>query len=358
MNSKNTLIWLVIAAALFAFIFAFEHFLRPAGTEPFAILPDLQPSAATSVRVIPANALEIQADHTYGTWFLTKPIVYPAQSAAVEALLTALQKLTPAIRVSASELRNQRGAEANYGFETPQISLVIEAGSQRWQLLVGKKTAPGDQVFLRVVGTDGAFVADADWLKYLPRSFNDWRDTALVNFHGDTPNWIVLTNSTKVIELHRNATNHLWQMTRPLVARADSSRITEALQRLQTASVAQFITDNPKADLTSFDLQPADLDLWIGRGTNFVTALHVGKNPTNDSSLVYTKREDWNAISTTAREPLSPWFGAVNDFRDPYLLELSAPVAEIEVRGDSNFTLQKQGTNGWRMVGGNFPVDA
>ena len=105
-------------------------------------------------------------------------------------------------------------------------------------------------------------------------------------------------------------------------------------------------------------LQPADLDLWLGRGTNFVTAIHIGKSPANNSSLVYAQREGWNTVVTTAKEPLSPWFGAVNDFRDPYLLELSAPVAEIEVRGKSDFTLQRQGTNDWRVVGENFPADA
>jgi hypothetical protein len=358
MNSKNTLVWLVIAAALFAFIFAFEHFLRPNGTELSAILPDLQPATVTSVQVIPANALEIRADRTNGAWLLTKPITYPAQSTAMETLLAALQKLTPAIRISAGELREQRGAEADYGFETPSVSLVIEAGDQRWQLLVGNKTAPGDQVFLRVVGTDGAFVTDTDWLKYLPRSPDDWRDTALVNFNDGAPDWIVLTNGTKVIELHRNATNQLWQMTRPLLARANSGRITEAFQRLQTARVSQFVTDNPKADLSSYELQPANLDLWFSRGTNFVTAIHIGKSLATNSSLVYAQHDGWNTVVTTAKEPLSPWFGTVNDFRDPYLLELSAPVAEIGVRGKSDFTLQRQGTNGWRVVGENFPADA
>jgi hypothetical protein len=357
MNSKSTLFWLFVAAALFIFIFVFEHFFRPAPAEPSSILTDLQPSTVTSVQVIPANALEISAERTNGTWLLTKPILYPAQPAAIEALLAALQKLTPAIRISAGELREQRSAEADYGFDTPQVSVVMAAGDQRWQLKVGNRTAPGDQVFLRIVGTDGAYVADADWLKYLPRSVNDWRATALVDFGDGAPDWIVLTNGTKAIELRRNTTNHLWQMTRPLVARANSSRITEALQRLQTAQVSQFVTDNPKADLTSFDLQPAELDLWISHGTNFTTALHIGKSPTNDTSLVYARREGWSTITTTAKEPLSPWLGTVNDFRDPFLLELSAPVAEIEVRGTNHFTLQWQGTNGWRVVGEKFPAD-
>jgi len=357
MNSKNTLIWLVVAAALFAFIFALDHFLRPAVVEPSAILSDVRPSTVTSIRVIPADALEIRADYTNGAWLLTKPVVYPAQPAAVETLLAALQKLTPAIRISPGELRGQRNAEMDDGFEPPRISLVLEAADgQRWQLQVGNNTAPGDQVFLRVVGTDGAFVAGADWLKYLPRSADDWRDTALVDFNGGAPDWIILTNGTKVIELHEDAAHHLWRMTRPLVARADSARITEALQSLQTARVEQFITNNSQ-DLTSFNLQPADLDLWLGHGTNFVTALHVGSNPTNDSSLVYAERQNWNTILTTAKEPLSPWFDPVNNFRDPYLFELSAPAAEIAVHGENNFTLQRQGTNGWRVAGEKFPVD-
>ena len=358
MNSKNTWIWFVIAAALFAFIFAFQHFLRPPAEESSRILPGLRPNTVTSIQVIPANALEIRADRMNGTWLLTKPISYPAQAAATEALLDALQKLAPVTRISAAELRNHRNADTEFGFEPPQISLIIEAGSQHWQLRVGNKTSPGDQVFLRVVGVDGAFVADADWLKFIPRSANDWRDTALVNFNGSSPDWIILTNGTKVIELHCGVTNHLWRMTRPLLARADNGRIIEALQRLQTARLSQFISDDPRVDSSAFGLQPADIDLWLGCGTNFTTAIHIGKSPTNDSSLVYAKREGWNAIATTAKEPLSSWRGTVNDFRDPYLLELSAPIAEIEMRGRNNFTLQRQGTNDWLVVGEKFPVDA
>jgi hypothetical protein len=288
-------------------------------------------------------------------------VIYPAQPAAVEGLLTALQKLTPTVRISASELREHRDANMEYGFEPPQISLVVTEEGQRRQLQVGNKTAPGDQVFLRVVGVDGAFVADADWLKFIPHSANDWRDTALVDFNGSTPDWIVLTNGTKVIELHYNTTNHLWRMTRPLVARADSSRITEALQALQTTRISQFISDDTKTDPGVFGLLPADLDLWLGCGTNFTAAIHIGKSPTNAPSQVYVRREDWNAIVTTAKEPLSPWHGAVNDFRNPYLLDLSVPIAEIEVRGQTNFasfTLQRHGSNDWVVAGEKFPADA
>jgi hypothetical protein len=147
-------------------------------------------------------------------------------------------------------------------------------------------------------------------------------------------------------------------MIRPFPARADTGRITDALQYLQTTRVTQFITDDPKADWAAFGLQPADLDLWLGRGTNFISAIHVGKSPTNDPTQVFARRERWNAIVTTAKEPLSPWRGSVNDFRDSHLLELTAPVAEIEVHGQDNFTLQRRGSNDWQIAGEKFVADA
>jgi hypothetical protein len=356
MNTKNTWTWLVVAAMLFASIYFLDWFMRPPAVSTQNVLPGLQPSAVTSLQVIPAGALEISAVRTNNSWLLTKPVAYPAQPAAIEALLAALQKLVPATRISAGELREHHNASADFGFDAPQTSLVIEAGDQRWQLQVGNRTAPGDQVFLRVVGTDSAFVADADWLKFLPHSAGDWRSTALVAADGNDCDGIVLTNGAKVIELRRDPTNHLWRMLHPLQARADSDRITDALQQLQMAQIARFVTDEA-VDLTVFGLQPAELDVWLNRGTNLVSALHVGKSATNDAAQIYAKREGWNVVSATAKEPLAPWRGTVNDFRDPHLLELTAPAAEIVVHGLHDFTLQQQGTNGWKIVGEKFPAD-
>jgi hypothetical protein len=355
MNTKNTWVWFAVAAVLFAGVYGFDRYLRPPPVSIQNILPGLQPSTVTSIEIIPAGALEIRADRTNGSWLLAKPVAYPAQPAAIETLLAALQKLAPATKISAAELRAHKNAGTEFGFDNPQWRIAVGDGDQRRQFSVGNKTAPGDQVFLSVDGVDSVFVADAGWLKLLPRSAGDWRSTALVDAGENNFDSIILTNGAKIIELHQDATNHLWRMTRPLQARADGDRITGALQQLRAARVTQFVTDDAKADLTSFGLQPADLDLWLGHGTNFTAAIHTGKSPT---AQIYAKREGWNAIVTTASEPFSPWHGTVNDWRDPHLLERSAPVAEIEVHGENDFTLQRQGTNGWQIAGEKFPADA
>jgi hypothetical protein len=359
MNSKTTGIWFVIAAALLAFIFVFEHYLRPVVAGPAPLLPNLRPAAVTGVQVFQPNAPEISAERTNGGWFLTRPLSYPAQTAAIGALLDALQKIAP-VRFSAAELRERKDYESEFGLDHPQASLVIIADGQNWRLEVGNRTAPGDQVYLRVVAMDGVAVADAAWLNFIPHAGDEWRDTALVNAGQNDFEWIVLTNNAKgiAIELRRDPTNHLWRILRPSGARADTDHITDLLQRLAAASVTRFVTDDPNADLTAFGLQPADLDLWLGRGTNLVAAVHVGKSPTNDASQVYAKREGWNTVVTTAREPLVSWRGAVAGFRDMRLFELTAPAAEIEVRGSNHFILRQQGSNDWQIVGEKYPADA
>ena len=101
MNSKNTKLWFVVAAMLFAFIFIFQHYFRPVAVGPAQIFPGLRPQSVTGVEVIPKGAAEIRADRTNNSWMLTNPVSYPAQTAAIETLLAALQKLTPPRQKSA-----------------------------------------------------------------------------------------------------------------------------------------------------------------------------------------------------------------------------------------------------------------
>ncbi len=360
MNSKNTWLWLVLAAGLFATICLLNRHFQPEPPAATRGWPAFPFAAATSVQVIPLKALEIRADRTNAGWILSKPLIYPAQTAGIQALLDALAKLTPVTRISAAELRQLPASEQDYGFDHPSMSLVIDAPDQQWQLQIGRLTAPGDQVFLRVVGVDGAFVTDAGWLKYLPASAAEWRETTLVNASGNYDS-IVLTNGAKVIELQLDATNHLWRMTRPLLARADSDRINRALQQLRTTRVADFVTDDPRADLSAYGLQPASLDLWVGHAGALPEGIHTGNVATNNPALVFARREGWSGVVTTAKDSFNPWHGSVNDFRDTHLVDLTSPVNELEIvvaDSPNHFILQQRAAGGWQVAGETFPVDA
>ena len=199
-------------------------------------------------------------------------------------------------------------------------------------------------------------MTDTTWLQFLPHDVSEWRDTTLVDMP-DTLDWLVVTNGTQAIEFRRSVTNRMWRIVRPLQARADNLRLVTALQQLQTAKVSQFTNDDSKADLTAYGLEPAAMDVWLGAGTNLLTALHAGKEVPGAAGEIFARREGWNTVVTTAKEPLAPWRGTVNEFRDPNVLELTAIPAEIEVRGDNNYTLQLRGSNVWIEAGEKFPVD-
>ena len=360
MNSKNTWLWLVLAAALFASITVLNRHFQPgppASTQGWPAFPFL---AATSVQIIPLNSLEIRANRTNGNWFLSQPLTYPAQAAGIESLLQSIAKLSPATRITAAELRRNPSAEADYGFDQPLMSLVVEAPSGQWQLKIGRRTPPGDQVYLRVVGVDGAFVTSADWLKFLPHTASDWRETSLVDAGGIYDS-IVLTNGAKAIELHLDPTNHLWRMTRPLQARADSDLINRALQQLRSARVVDFVTDDPRTDLTAYDLQPGSLDLWLGHGGGVTEGIHTGNGPTNNPALVFARRDGWNGVVTTLKDTFSPWHGSVNDFRNTHLIDFTRPVNEVELtvaESPNHFTLRCLGSNVWQAAGQTFPLDS
>jgi hypothetical protein len=342
--------------ALFAFCFFFARHLRPPAPTALLLLPHLQAANVTAVQIDPAGAVEIRAVRTNQLWQLEKPVVYPAQRAAINGLLDSLQKLKVTLLISDTESKERHATDADYGFDQPQFTMTFTQGDQRNQISVGNRTALGDQVYLRLIGQQGTYVVDAAWLNSLPRSVEAWRDTSLVDA-GQSFDWIVLTNGNRIIELRRDPATTLWRMIRPLPARANSVLIDQALQKLQTSPIALFVTNAPAGDLSAYGLQPSSLDLWLGNGSNLIACVHIGGSLTNDFAGDYIQRDGWNTVAIVPHGALAAWRSQVNDFRDPRLFELTQPVIGIDVDAADHFQLQLQGSNSWSLVGQKYPAD-
>ncbi|MGA2244570.1 MAG: DUF4340 domain-containing protein [Verrucomicrobiota bacterium] len=355
MKSKTTVLWFMLATALAAAIGILNTYFQPGAPGEKPLLAGLRADHVMGIQIIPAGAREISVVRTNQTWLLDRPFAFPAQAAVVDGLVSALEKLTPVLSFSAGEMSAKKDADAEFGFENPQFTLDVVASNRTWHLRVGNKTATGDGVYVRIVGATGAFITDTVWLQFLPHDANDWRDTTLVDVPASV-DWLVITNGVQAVELRRDATNRLWRLVRPFAARANNLRIATALGQLRTATVSHFVSDDPKADLTAYGLEPASLDVWLGSGSNMLAAIHGGIDVSNPPGGMFARREGWNSVVTTPKASLAAWRGTVNDFRDPNLVELTAPVAEIDLHGPYNYTLQ-QGSNGWAVAGEKFAVD-
>src|SRR5258708_6417796 len=265
MTRRHTWFWTLLAAGLFAFIIFYQRYKpTPAGGPP-KILPALKASDVTGVIVRPGGQQDIRANRTNGGWQLIEPISYPALTAGIERFLGALEHLTAATCFTSRDLEGRPGADEEDGFAAPQASIILGGGTLRSPRRVAGKPAPGDQVFVQVVGVEAVYVVDADLLKYIPATANDWRDRMLTRLDGLAFDRITVTNGASVVELRRDPTNLLWRMSAPLTSRADNERIGKALGMLGELGVVRFVSDDPKADLESLGFQPPTLTICLGQ---------------------------------------------------------------------------------------------
>jgi hypothetical protein len=342
MNPRNTALLVTLAAGLFAFIFFFERHIHPPVPPPPRVLPGFNPATVTSIEVQPAAGFGIRAERTNGTWQLTKPLPYPAQEQNVEGLLRTLAGLSYETRIAAPE------PNIDFGFDKPRFIILIEDGSERRQLNVGRFTAPGDQVYVQVVGQTAVDVVGIDFLKTIPREASNWRDTVFVNLGGIAFDRLSVANGARVFELSRDPTNLLWRMTAPIPARADSPKVEELLYRLQNLRVSRFVTDAPGAELEPLGLQPPQCEVALFSGTNALLSVQFGSHPADQPDLVYARVKGHSAVVLVPYDQVDAWRASHEQFRDPRLAgTLAGPPDFIEVRGAESFRAQRLTNDLW-----------
>ncbi len=358
MNSRSTWVWLGIAVVLAAIILGVEQFGPKPAPGPAPLLSNFQAAKVTGIQLALRDQPELRVERTNFTWQLIKPVHYPAQSANIDALLYVLQHLGPAGVIPGREVRLHQNKEQEFGFATPQATLTLLSEKDRRQILIGARTAPGDQVYVQVVGVEDVYLVDAELLNVLPHQLDDWRDTALADLSQMLFDRIIVSNTVANLELQRDPSNRVWRLTRPMAARADNQRLGLSLQGLNTARVTRFLTNNSPADLEADGFSAPELELTLLQGTNAVATLQFGRPATNDSTQVYARRVGLDTVVTVPGNFLEPWRHPLNDFRDPRVVSFGRTVDRIEFVGGEPFTLERTGTNSWRAAGADFPVDA
>ena len=355
MNSKSTWVWLIIACALSGLIVLSRKVAHKPTLGPEPILGDFKAQTATSIRVG-----QIRAERTNEGWGLVNPdtlVVYPAYTDAITNLLYILDTLVPAIRISGTEMRQNPNAETDFGLATPQFVITLYNRDMRRQIDIGALTPSGDQVYVRVVGSDGISVVSADLFQVIPRFPEHWRDRAIVNLQTLPYDRVIVSNPTSSFELQRSSSNSLWMMTAPLTSRADNERINVLLHALDELRAGRFVTDSTNTDLQQFGLQPPELQIAFAQGTNRIARLELGKGADTNGSQIFLRRADMNSVVTVPKKSLTPWYEPREKFRDHHLVGFTQRVDEIEVRGTNAFTLLRQADNSWKLKGEELPID-
>jgi hypothetical protein len=366
-RTKSTALLLATAAALWAFIYFVEWPMRQAALIPPSrkILPDLDPAQITAVE-IQAGGRILRVEQTNHSWQLTQPLAYPASAAVVGQFLQGLAQWEWQYCLGPDELTNRPNAMGEFGFDPPQVTLLLRDKERERVLNVGHISPVGDQVYLNFSGSTLIYIASADLLNHTPAAPDLWRDLTVLDLAGAPYQRVEVTNASSHFDLKRDPASHLWGMTSPLQHRADTPKIDALLARLQELTVSNFVPDGaPELDasLLQGPTPSPVLELTFLRDdskTNIALDLKMGASPTNNPKLAYARRLSPANVIEIARDPLLPWEGSYTNFLDYHLTSLSpALIDSIQVAAGEKFTVQKTANGSWVVTGAEtFPADA
>lgn len=358
MNWKSTWILLGLATGLFAFIFLFERRLPTTDTPP-ARLFSFKASQITNIQLRVTNHLMLRVERARAgaMWNYSFPISYPAKVPAVEWLIQSLEEAIPLTLIPKRELDATKRTIAEFGLDVPQATLTLQHGGQRTELMFGARTPIGDGVYVQVLNDPDIHVLSAEIAARLPRSFQDWREISLLPSSGITMNRVEVHSAGRGFTLDIDAARRL-VLSKPTIARADPAKFSVFLDKLLNAQVTQFITDNPRADLEQYGLQPPEAEVSFLVTTNepftLQFAMQFGKSPTNDPSVVYARRMTTTNIVLVPKTVLEAVQISHGDMRDLHLVSFQPGLLDnVEVIGASaaeGFVVRRQTNNTWAVT--------
>ncbi len=357
MNWKSTWVLLGLATGLFAFIVLVERRLPTTDTPP-ARLFSFKAAQVTNLQLRLTNQILLRVERARpgALWNYSFPIAYPAKVHAVEWLIQSLEEAVPLTVIPKQELDASRRTIAEFGLDVPQASLTLQHDGQRTEVLFGAKTPVGDGVYVQVLNQPDIHVLNVEFSTRLPRNFQDWRDLTLL-----APvrmNRMEVRSPGRGFTVDIDETGSAFVISKPIVARADPTKVIALLQKLFTAQVTQFVTDSPRADLDQYGLQPpqAEATFLVGSNDQYTVqfALQFGTSPTNDPSVVYARRLTTTNIVLVPKTVLDAVQISHGDVRDLHLATFAPnAVDSLEVIGSNageSFVVRRQTNNTWAVT--------
>jgi hypothetical protein len=237
MKSRNLVILAVVVAAVAAYIFLYErHQLTSEEARERAgkVFPDLDRDTVATVEIRNSHG-EFVLTKSGEDWRLSEPIDFPADTPAINSVLSSLTNLSEERRLSADEVN-----PAAYGLDEPELGVVISTDDGlRFELEVGEETPLGSNRAVRRGGVEDIILCRGWFVTDLDKELDDWRSRDVVDVTADEVASLQLVAGPDRIHAVRDGEE--WRLLEPVVDLADRDHVRNLISSLNSLRIEEFL---------------------------------------------------------------------------------------------------------------------
>ena len=291
-------------------------------------------------------------------WEIIQPIQWSANYFAINRILNQLQFLEEETSFSINEIEHTGRSLADYGLEDPWIEISIINEDETLELRVGSVTETGNHFYVLGPNRKTVFVINRQFIDNLLTDLDNLRNHEIF----DIPVFEVQAlnlqlNKTEAIgdsslEVHIARVNKGWMFELPLIAEANASRVSNAINTLTATRVIEFKSAEIGATVLQ-GLEDPTMRITL-YGNNRQQTLLIGSKVVDGYKppTYYARIEGNPTVFTVEAETFDRLHEAQERLREASILNFAMEnLAFIDLsEGERSIRLQRLETNDWQVI--------
>ncbi len=350
---RSTLVLLVVALALGAYIYFIESQRPPAGIpDPLETVFDIDSDDIDSLSVAASNGDRTLIEKDGDRWRIVEPFPVNVDVTEVVSLSSSLANLEMQRIVADPEDATELEA---FGLAEPGIEVgFTTTGGADARLLIGERSPAGNDLYATVAGSNRVFLISGFLDTTFDQTTFDLRDKSILDITQNQVDSLAIEGPDLSVRLRK--ADGEWSLVSPIEARADLGVTDGLVGRLVNGRMAAIEQESADADdLAAYGLDDPRLTVTVGLGSSAATLL-LGDDA--DGGTVYARDGARELVFTVNASLASELGQGVGEYRRKNLFAFrpfNATALEIEHAG-GRWTFahdeaeDEEGMHSWRRT--------
>ena len=292
-------------------------------------------------------------------WMLEEPVVWRANPNAIDRIFRALLFLRKDIRFTMEDIERNNQSLADYGLDTPIISLSFIRDEVPMTVKIGSPTDVGGRFYLLGPSGEEVFVVDEELIRSVGLDLQDLRDRNVFDMDFFSVKEIAVQPGIgRNLQIRLVAEEDGWMFEAPIQTRASAAAVDARLQRILETPVESLQPETQISPSDSGLVEPR-MRVALEDGDSRRTLL-LGGPVADTEGLAYARIEGLPTVVTVDEEPFLALNDALTSLREKSFFIFRVPlVTSLRISsGPRTVTLQKLEDQSWQVSASGEEIEA